>query len=284
MSLRTIANRGWHLVCALALAVFAPLAQALPVWQLNTAGSGLAGAVALSTLDVTGVGFVQILPDPANPYTFTFVEYGAYRAVQADGSTPFGGYDLTIRYNVTGSGSFLDPGNISFSAGSVELYSDAVFDFATAAGAYGADNGTLMARLAVLSGGTDASGLVTLNAAVVAGSLLPGYLFGADGTDLASAADVLFSLGIHNQVAIPDDLLVSEIVCGMAGYTGAGCDGTAFANSALAFTVRDGGYASVSVVPEPPTGSLALAALGLLGAGARRGRRQAAGREAQPSR
>lgn len=272
MDLQTIARKGCHLACAAALAVLAPLAQAVPVWQLNTAGSGLDEAVALNTLNVAGVGFVQILPDPAHPAAFTFVEYGAYRAVREDGMTPFGTQDLTIRYNVTGRGSFLDPGNISFSAGSVELYADPVFDFATEASAYGADNGTLMARLAVLGGGTEASGLVTISATVVPGSLLPGYLFGADGTDLANAAKVLFSLGIHNQVAVPDDLLISEIVCGMAGYSGAGCDGSTFVNTPLAFTVRDGGYASVSFIPEPPAASLALAALGLLGAVHRRRR------------
>lgn len=268
------ARSGWtNWACALALTACSHLAQAAPNWLINTAGSGADSATPLSLLDLAGVGFVQTLPDATDPSAFSFIEHGAYRAVQADGITPLGPYDLTIRYTVQGGGSLLDPGAIHFTAGSIELYSDANFDFGTAAANYGADNGTLIARLSVIGGGTGAGGLVSMNAALVPGSLLAGYLFDATGADLNSQAGVTFSLGIYNQQTEPDALLVSEIVCGMAAYGGPGCDGSPFANTPFAFTVRDGGYASVSVVPEPPDFAMMIAGLGLLGVITRRRRR-----------
>ncbi|ANQ86608.1 hypothetical protein dqs_3591 [Azoarcus olearius] len=253
-------------LAALALTAIAPVAQAAPVWMVNPEGTGAAGASALQTLGVAGVGFVQLTPDAANPANFTFVEYGAYRAVKGDGTTPYGSNDLTIRYTVSGSGSFLNPASIGFSSGSVEIYSDAAFDYGTSNGTYGADNGTLIAKLSVVGGNTDTTtGAVTISAGVIPGSMLAGYFFDAAGNDLAGFARVLFSMNLRNQFAAPEPLLVSEIVCEMAGHTGAGCDGTPFLPTQFAFLVRDSGFATVQVVPEPPAGGLALAAVGLLG-------------------
>lgn len=104
------AKRTMHWLSTLSFALLAQTALASPTWQLNPEGSGASGAVPITALNVGGVGFVQIIPDSSNPTQFTFLEHGAYQAVQSDGTTPFGTRDLTITYSVSGSGSFLNPG------------------------------------------------------------------------------------------------------------------------------------------------------------------------------
>lgn len=249
-------------LCALALAFAAHAVHAAPIWQINPSGQGLAGASAVSMLEVGGVGFVQI--QPTSQTDFTFVEHGAYRVALA------GTQEITVTYEVSGSGLFANPFALHFNTGSINLYADPSFDFASAAGTYGADNGTPLARFSIFAGGVANTGMVSLSARLTPGSLLSGYLFDAAGNDLTNADNVLMQLGIFNQTTVPDDLLVAEIVCGLAGYGGAGCDGTPYANSPSAFTVRDGGTLSLSVVPEPGTAGLLLAGLGMIPLVARR--------------
>lgn len=258
------AKRLSQLLCALTLGLSSQFAQATTEWQLNPAGNGLAGASWLSALDVGGVGYVQILPSSTDPTAFNFIEHGAYQALQSDKSTPFGTQDLTITYTVIGSGSLLNPFALSFTSGSINLYADPNFDFASTAGSYGADNGSRIASFSVFGGGLNADGMVSLQASAIAGSLLAGYLFAADGSDLAMRDNVQMNLGVFNQQTTPDSLLVAEVVCGMAGSTGAGCNGTPFVNTPFAYTVKDGGYATISTVPEPTTVSMLLAGLGLI--------------------
>lgn len=248
---------------ALALLCASQFAIASPAWQINTTGLGAGGATAVSSIAVGGVGFVQILPEGPPSPDYTFIENGAYQLVQPNGS-PFGTNDITVTYAIGGSGSFINPLALSFTSGVINLYVDSVFDFASAASNYGADNGTLLGSFSVLSGGMNTSGLVSLQARLDPGTLLAGYLFDAAGNDLSTAANVLLDLGIYNQVTTPTDLLVSEIVCGLANHGGANCLNTPFANSALAFTVADGGSVSLSVVPEPASLALLLAGLGLI--------------------
>jgi len=238
---------------------------ATPVWQLNPQGTGASGAVSLSQVDVGGAGFVQIIPSTTDPTSYQFVENGAYQLLSPGTGTAFSGNDLTVSYSVSGSGSFLNPLALQFTSGTISLYADANYDFASTAGNYGADNGTLIALFNIFAGGVDSStGLVTVTAALETGSLLAGYFFSADGTDLATTTGTTIELSIYNQLTTPDSLIVSEIICGLAGYVGAGCDGTSstFSNSPLTFAVRDGGFASVIAnVPEPGTILLVLAGL-----------------------
>ena len=269
------ANRLTHWLAATALALgLAPqAAQAAPAWQINTSGQGASGATAVSTVAVGGVGFVEIIPSASNPTGFTFVEHGAYQLLQSSGSAPFGSQDLTVAYSVSGTGSFLNPLALHFTTGSISLYVDTLFDFGSSAGNFGADNGTLLGSFSVIDGGLAPTGLVSVQARLNKGSLLSGYLFDGNGNDLTSADNVLMQLGVFNQVTIPDPLLVSEIVCGLSGSTGDGCNGhSAFTNTPFAYTVRDGGGVALSTVPEPGSIGLLLAGLGLIPVAARRRR------------
>jgi hypothetical protein len=254
----------------LALALSTQVVQAAPLWQINPEGTGQSGASTVSTVNAGGVGFVQILPNVNNASTFTFVEHGAYQVLQSDGVTPFGTKDLTVAYSISGIGSFIGAFALQFTSGTIDMYADPVFNFATSATNYGVDDGTHLATFNVFDGGLNASGLVTVKANAVANSLLPGYLFAADGSDLAAHNNVLLELGVFNKQATPDDLLVSGVVCGLAAYTGPGCNGTPFSNSPMAFTVSDGGFATITSVPEPTTISLLLAGLGLIAFSAKR--------------
>lgn len=251
-------------VGALALVTFPHLALATPAWQLNTGGTGVDGASARSRIDVAGVGFVQVLPSPVTPFAFSFVEYGAYQGVTPDGLAALGTHDLTITYSAFGTGSFLDSAALRFTSGTINIYADAMFDFGTAAASYGADNGTLIASLGIFDGRVDASGLVTVKASAIPGTLRPGYFFTADGSDFSTRNDVTMTLGVYNQTVIPDAMMISEVICGLAAFAGPGCNGDSYANSPLIYAVQDGGYAVMSTVPEPGSLSMLLAGLGLI--------------------
>ena len=256
-----------HMAALAASAVLfvAQSVSAAPIWQVNPLGTGASSAIPLSVASVGGVGFVQIIPNADASNGFQFIEHGAYQLQQPGTGAEFSGADLTVTYTVGGSGNFLDPFALRFTSGSIGLYADTTHDFATDTAHYGADNGTLIARFSVFDGGINTTGLVSVRALVDTGSLMAGYLFSENGVDLATDSGISMELGVFNQTTDPDPLLVAEIVCGLAGYAGAGCGGTPaeFMNSPLAFTVKDGGFATViASVPEP--GSLALLLSGLI--------------------
>jgi hypothetical protein len=246
---------------ALGLALALQTAHAAPAWQINTDGSGLPGATPIAvSAKVSGVGFVQIGPDLANPQQFVFVEHGAYQLQNANANGPFGGKDITVLYSVSGS---LSSQNVpSFSNGSIKLFADGNLDFGSAAGHYGADNGTPLASFSVTGGGALSPTAVGLQASLDPGSLLNGYLFDAYGNDMADASSVILDLIVNNRMGDPDDLQVSEIICGLAGHTGAGCNNTPFFNSPFAFFVEDGGTVALTAIPEPGSQALLGVALG----------------------
>jgi opacity protein-like surface antigen len=148
-------------LCALALALSSQAAQAAPEWKINPDGTGAGSATTVSTLDVGGAGFVQILPDIDGP-TFQFVEHGAYQVLKA-----FGTRDLTVTYSVSGTGDFWNPAALRFTSGAIDLYADPISDFASAASNYGADNGTHVARFSVFDGGVTPFGMVGVQASIV---------------------------------------------------------------------------------------------------------------------
>lgn len=271
MTYSLFSNRIKRCLGIFAVALSSQAAIAADTWQINPVGSGVAAASSVSTVNVGGVGFVQVIPDANNPYAFTFLEHGAYQALNGDGSAPFGANDLTVTYSVSGFGNFLDPSALHMTAGQINLYSDPLFDFATSAANYGADNGKLVASFNIFDGYVaNSQGMVTVKASGIANSFSQGYLFNADGTDMASLSNVQLLLNITNQVSTPDNLIIAGIVCGLA----AACD-NGLALSPQAFTVEDSGSVSILAVPEPETLSMLLAGLGLI-AGLSRRRRKAA--------
>lgn len=262
-------NRIKHGLSILALAFSAQSALAADGWQINPLGSGASGASAVSTLNVGGVGFVQMLPDAINPGIFTFIEHGAYQAFSPGSSSPFAGNEITVSYSVSGSGSFLDPSALRLTAGKIELFSDSNRDFGSMATNYGADNGIHIASFDVTYGyPANSQGLVVVNAVGVAGSFAAGYLFNSAGTDLATLSNIQLQLTLFNQQIDADGPMIAGVACGLAKA----CPEGKFAPSPLAFTVQDSGSVSISAVPEPESAAMLLTGLGLLAGVARRRR------------
>jgi len=265
-------NKIKHCLSILAIAVSAQSALAADAWQINPLGTGNAGASTVSALNVDGVGFVQLLPVANTPF-YNFIEYGAYRALNTDGSSQFGTHEITVTYTVSGTGSFDDKSALRLTSGTINLFSDGNPDFGTQATNYGADNGTKFASFNVVNGYVaNSEGLVVVNANAVQGSFAQGYLFDAAGTDLAKLPNVQLQLGLFNQPNIPDGPMIAGVVCGIADA----CPSGSFTPTPLAFTVQDRGSVSISAVPEPETSAMLLAGLGLIAAVARR-RRSLAG-------
>lgn len=263
-------NQVKHGLSILAISVSAQSALAASDWQINPLGSGAGGAATVSTLDVGGVGFVQILPEAPTSALFSFIEHGAYQAFAPGGQLPFPDHEITVTYSVSGTGSFTDPAAMRMSAGQIDIYSDATHDFGTMATNYGADNGTRIASFKLDDGYVaNSDGLVIVNATGVAGSFVQGYLFNAAGTDLATLANVRLQLGLFNQASAPDAAIMSGVVCGLAQACANGLPTL----SPLAFTVQDRGSVNISAVPEPESTAMLLAGLGLIATVTRRRRR-----------
>jgi hypothetical protein len=96
---------------------------------------------------------------------------------------------------------------------------------------------------------------------------MPGYFFRGNGDDLSKESVLSFAFTNANPLQDPTALLVSEVACQFAGFTGAGCNGSAYANAAgQYFFLGTNGQFKLAEVPEP--GSLALFGIAMLGAGA----------------
>ena len=259
-----------------AMASGASAATVMNDWVFNPAGTGFAAGKNINEyLDITGNAFINLSPTSAT--TFNFTEHAVFRSPYGDNGTTGFFTNPFVSATFVGSGSGTFNGSFTFNAGGlIKIYSNPIDQFGSAAGVYGADQGTLIATFVTEAGGggqvdgtgdPTGNGEITVLAKATTGMILPGYFFNGAGDDLAFADLMSFAFSNANTMQQVPSTLVNEVACQFAGFAGPGCNGNPYTNvpGDHFFVSNNGQFKIAAEVPEP--GSLALFGLALLAAG-----------------
>lgn len=256
-------------------------------WVFAPEGQGFdSGQQVVHYLDTNGNLFLQT--QRMTDDRLALRERGVFNMLSADSNgwlfpMDYPGGNITGIFDLHAIGKL--GGAYTYTGGSLRLYQNPVGgQYGTEAGIHGANLGRLIAELDVRGG---VGGLLNEDGSLVnndnsfmliaQGRLADGYFFRGDRADLAHAPNVRVSLSGAKTYGFPDELLLDELACQYAGFTGPGCNGQDFQPSVEYALVGLNGQLKLAEVPEP--GSAALFGLALFGAAA--ARRLSAARKGQ---